>query len=64
VARKDWGWEAKIPLASLVEIMITNLRQRITPPPDRPSRLNLKSLMSFEKKEMRLSDMFFLDFRV
>jgi hypothetical protein len=30
VARADWGWEARIPLSSLVEIMITNLRH--TPP--------------------------------
>ena len=29
VARQDWGWEARIPLARLVEIMITNLRHRI-----------------------------------
>ena len=26
VARADWGWQPKIPLESLVEIMITNLR--------------------------------------
>jgi hypothetical protein len=28
VARRDWGWEARIPLSSLVEIMITNLRYK------------------------------------
>jgi hypothetical protein len=27
LAREDWGWESRIPLASLVEIMITNLRR-------------------------------------
>jgi hypothetical protein len=27
MARKDWGWNPSIPLDSLVEIMITNLRR-------------------------------------
>ena len=26
MARAEWGWEHKIPLEKLVEIMITNLR--------------------------------------
>ena len=44
VAREDWGWEARIPLASLVEIMITNLRHGISIPVKHHSIVNAPSV--------------------